>query len=617
MALKEKEISEPKVENQDSKKIDSSNSSTNDVQTVDNQKDNPIKISIIKEADIISENINKNDNGTSNVSKNTSDEKEQLKGTEKKQNTELIESKATKSLVVENSEKSLIPNTSPIPKASDKTKPPFSQPVAVSTGTGRKVFKVFQSIILVIIALLVLAYTVFTVINMDNSKISSGISVLGVDISNLERDAAIDKISTYIQDSLENNDIILKHNDFETNIGPEQIETKVNVTSAIDSAYETGSDKNIFTNSFKKLSLMITPVDIKPRVNINQEQLASTLNDISTQLPDAVKQSDYYIDGKNLVVTPGKSGVVIDTSIMSKEITEKVNNLSFINNPIEIATIEQKPASPDVESIYNEVHKEAKDANFNPDTHVVYPEENGLDFSISIDEAKAMLAEEKEEYTIPLKVLYPSVTTNMIGMEAFPNLLSSFSTKYPASNRDRTTNLRLAASKIDGTVVLPGETFSYNAVVGARTIAAGYKEAAVYQDGQVVQGLGGGICQISTTLFNAALYANLDIVERRNHQFVPSYIGAGRDATVVYGSQDFKFKNNRNYAIKITCSVEGGVASFQIYGLEEPDDCEVTISANITSRNANSFTSATYKTLSRNGEVISSETIARDTYKAH
>ena len=134
---------------------------------------------------------------------------------------------------------------------------------------------------------------------------------------------------------------------------------------------------------------------------------------------------------------------------------------------------------------------------------------------------------------------------------------------------------------------------------------------------KLFNGLGGGICQISSTLYNAALYANLEIVERRNHQFVPSYVGAGRDATVVYDSQDFKFKNNRKYAIKVVCSVEGGVANFEIYGINQPDDCEVVISSGITSRGSSYFTSATYRTLKQNGETISSETVSRDTYKVH
>lgn len=493
----------------------------------------------------------------------------------------------------------------------------FQQIQSEPTSLGHFVFKICENIVFTLIAILVIAFTIFTIINTDNSKISSGISILGVDVSGLDKEAATDKISAYVQESLENNDIILKHNDFETNIAPEQIETKINVLSAIDAAFKVGSGNNIFTNSFKKLSLLINHVDINPTLSINKEQLDTTLSDISTQLPDAVKQSDYYIDGNNLVVTTGKAGVIIDNETMIKEINSKLSNLSYMNGAIDIATIDKDPDELNIENIYNEIHKEAVDARFDSATHVVYPEENGLDFNITLEEAKALLEEGKEEYTIPLKILKPNVTTNMIGMEAFPHLLSTFSTRYPASNRDRTTNLRLAAGKVNGTVVLPGQTFSYNSVVGERTIAAGYKEAAVYQDGQVVQGLGGGICQISTTLYNAALYANLDIVERRNHQFVPSYVGAGRDATVVYGSQDFKFKNNRNYAIKITCSVEGGVATFNIFGLKEDSDCDVTISSSVTSRGANSFTSATYKTLRRNGQVVSSTTVSRDTYKVH
>ena len=500
----------------------------------------------------------------------------------------------------------------------EEDKGKFKQTQSEPTSIGKFVFKICENIVFTLIAILAITFTIFTILNTDNSKISSGISILGVDVSGLDKEAATDKISTYVQESIENNDIILKHNDFETNIAPEQIETKINVLSAIDAAFKVGSGNNIFTNSFKKLSLLVNHVDIKPTLTINKEQLDTTLSDISTQLPDAVKQSDYYIDSNNLVVTTGKAGVVIDNSKMIEEINSKLIDLSYINCAIDIATINKEPDELNIENIYNEIHKEAVDARYDPATHIVYPEENGLDFNISLDEAKQMLvAEQKEEYTIPLKTLKPNVTTNMIGMEAFPHLLSTFSTRYPASNRDRTTNLKLAASKVNGTVVLPGQTFSYNSVVGERTIAAGYKEAAVYQDGQVVQGLGGGICQISTTLYNAALYANLDIVERRNHQFVPSYVGAGRDATVVYGSQDFKFKNNRNYAIKITCSVDKGVATFNIYGLNEDTDCEVTISSSITSRSANSFTSATYKTLRRNGQVVSSSTVSRDTYKVH
>ena len=205
----------------------------------------------------------------------------------------------------------------------------------------------------------------------------------------------------------------------------------------------------------------------------------------------------------------------------------------------------------------------------------------------------------------------------MIGSEAFPDQLSSFSTNYSAQNVNRTTNLRLAANKINGTVVMPGEEFSYNKVVGERTIAAGYKEAPIYVSGRVEDGLGGGICQITTTLYNAVVYANLEITERTNHQFVPSYSKAGRDATVVYGSIDFRFKNTRNYPVKILCTVSGGVAKCEIYGLKENPDYDVEITSQVTETTSTSIKSVTYKTVRQNGQVISSERINRDTYKRH
>ena len=233
-----------------------------------------------------------------------------------------------------------------------------------------------------------------------------------------------------------------------------------------------------------------------------------------------------------------------------------------------------------------------------------------------MQEAKEKLSKSGKECTIPLKTVYPKVTTNMIGRKAFPDLLGQFSTNY-VNNPNRTTNLKLAANKINGTVLLPGETFSYNKTVGERTIAAGYKDAAIYQNGEVVDGLGGGICQISTTLFNAALFANLDIVELHNHQFVPSYVGAGRDATVVYGAKDFKFKNSRKYAIKIECSVSGGVARFKIYGVKEDTEYDVKINASIISQTSSYIKSSTYRTLYLNGKAISKERIYSCTYKKH
>ena len=485
-----------------------------------------------------------------------------------------------------------------------------------SKSVSSKAFKIFGISLCAFIVLLLIVYFVFTFLNANNENIVSGVFIKGVDVSGLSVEEAIDKIKSHIVENTPEN-IILVHNDYETSIPISALSVKFDVDSAVEQAYDIGKNSNIFDNSFNALKTLISHTDIELNVTLDEEQLKTALNDISTKLPDTVKESAYYIEGNDLIITNGSEGNVVNIDQMCTYIKNGIFNLTLKDRSLDIATVSKQPSAINIDKIYEEIHKEPVDAYFTQDPYAVYPSENGLDFAISLDEAKDMLSEEKSEYVIPLQTLYPNVTTNMIGAEAFPDLLSTYSTKYSTRDTDRTTNLQLASSKINGTVLMPGETFSYNQVVGERTISAGYKEAPIYVSGEVVDGLGGGICQITSTLYNAVLYANLEIVERSNHQFVPSYVTASRDATVVYGSIDFKFKNNRNYPIKIQCSVSGGIAKFDIYGLRTDNEYEVEISSRVTGSTADSTYSEAYRILKQNGQVVSSELLSKDTYKRH
>ena len=472
-------------------------------------------------------------------------------------------------------------------------------------------------ILILFIVIIIFSFFAFTIYNIFNSNIINGVSVKGIDFSNTSPSDAKYQLENYLKNALPQ-EIKLKHGDFEASISLEQIGVNFNVKEAINDAYSIGRFGNFLENNLNVISALFKRINIEPNVELDEEQLTKNLQDISTQIPDAVKQSSYYIEGNNLIITAGTEGNVVDVDATMTSIKESISNLSCKDNAIEITVKTQTPDPIDIEKIHNEIYKEPVNAYYTQNPFTVYPSENGLDFNISLDEAKNIInSEQKSEYIIPIKTLYPSVTTNMIGTEAFPDLLSTFSTNYSVRDKDRTTNLTLAANKINGTVLMPGETFSYNTVVGARTIAAGYKEAPIYLSGQVVDGLGGGICQITSTLYNAVVYANLEIVERTNHQFVPSYVTASRDATVVYGSIDFKFKNNRNYPIKITCSVSGGVANFKIFGLKQDDDCEVQISSYETGRTSTAIYSEAYKIFKRDGKEVGRELLSKDTYKRH
>lgn len=478
------------------------------------------------------------------------------------------------------------------------------------------VLGIFGILVFIAIIVLIIAFSIFTVYNANNNNIVSGVYIKNVDVSNLSKDEAKEKISSYINENLPEN-IALKHNDYETSIPLSSLNLSFDIDSAVDSAYSIGKNENILKNSFQAIRTMFIHTNIEPSYSIDIEQLETSLKDISSKLPDTVKESGYYIEGKNLIITPGSEGNIVNVSQMVSYIKNGLANLTLKDRVLDIATVVEQPSKINIDKIYEEIYKDPVDAYYTQEPYAVFPSENGMDFAISLDEAKAILEEQKDEYTIPLKILYPNVTTNMIGTEAFPDLLSTYSTKYSTRDRDRTTNLQLAANKINGTVLMPGEVFSYNQVVGERTIAAGYKEAPIYVSGEVVDGLGGGICQITSTLYNAVLYANLGIVSRSNHQFVPSYVTASRDATVVYGAIDFRFKNTRNYPIKITCSVSNGIATFNIYGLRSDNEYDVEISSRVTGTTASAIYSEAYRILKQNGQVIKSELLSRDTYKKH
>lgn len=480
-----------------------------------------------------------------------------------------------------------------------------------------KALHILKIVLISIVTIILLAFVIFTIFNMFNTNIVSGIQIQGLDVSGLSKSDAKYQLDNYISQKLPE-EITVKHGDFETTISLSQIEASIDTKTAAENAFKIGREGNPFQNDYQVLKTLFNNVNIPLTTSVNTEQLTQNLQEISTQLPDAVMQSSYYQEDNNLIITSGKVGYVIDIEPTIEAIKNSISNFSCIDTPIELVVKEEQPAAIDIEKIHNEIYKEPVDAYYTTNPFTVYPSENGLDFKISVEEAKNLIASEvKEEYTIPLKTLYPSVTTSMIGTEAFPDQLASFSTNYNTRDTDRTTNLRLAANKVNGTVLMPGETFSYNKVVGQRTIAAGYKEAPIYVNGQVVDGLGGGICQISSTLYNAVIYANLDIVTRSNHQFVPSYVTASRDATVVYGATDFQFKNNRKYPIKIMCSVSGGVASVRIFGLKQDDDYDVQISSYITGQTSTATYSEAYKILKRDGKVVSKVLLSKDTYKRH
>ena len=500
----------------------------------------------------------------------------------------------------------------------------------------RKKAIITSAIIITILIILAIISTIFSLINMNKETIMSGVTIQGIDVSKLTSKEAKEKIENIYNEKKENN-IEIKYNEYETIINPKSIEVKFNIDKAVQEAKNIGRNKNIFLNNYEIIKTMIFKNNIEIDLTINEEILKKEIENIETNLPGVVEESGYYVDKDKLKITKGKKGLKIDIEKMIEETRKYLKTTNVNEKYIEIPTKEKEPEKIDIEKIHNEIYKEVKNAYYTQDPFKIYPEEEGIDFNI--EEAKKILEEDKEEYIINLIITKPEITIDKIGTKAFPDQLSSSSTMYDGGLKGRTTNLQIACSKINGKVVLPGEVFSYNKALGPRTASAGYKNAKIYQSGEVIDGLGGGICQISTTLYNAILKANLEPVERRNHQFVTSYIGPGLDATVVYGVTDFKFKNTRKYPIKIAASAKNGMATVSIYGIKEDEEYKVSLRTEIVStiptstkyiedpnmpigkevikqKGANGKKTQTYITKTLNGKVVSSKVLSRDTYDA-
>lgn len=573
--------------------------------------------------------LEKDDNENKNAKKQIDDNSESIKNkqTENGEKTDKKVSEiATKELVVKND--------------TEET------PDYVKEMLKKKKRRVYIAIfIIVLIVLIILFSTIFALLNINNTKLIKGVKIRNIDISNLSLEEAEERVQNSINNILAP-EITLKYGDeYNITIKPEQIEFAYKVKDSLKYAYNVGRDGNILKNNYTLLFTTFLGKNIDLEYTYNEELLANFIDDVSSKIPGIVVEPSYYIEDNELIINKGTDGIQVKKEELKQNILKAINNRSIeeTSNPeykqtIEIPTENAKASKIDIEKIYNEVYREPQDAYYETDPYKIYPDVDGIDFNISLEEAKNLItSEDKEEYSIPLKITKANKTIKDLGTEAFPYLVSSFSTKYDASNRNRSINLEIAANKINGTLLMPGDVFSFNKVVGKRTVEEGYKDAKIYADGGVVDGLAGGICQISSTLYNAVLLGNLEIVERRNHSFPTSYVRTGRDATVVYGTIDFQFKNSRSYPIKIEATVKNGIAEFKIHGIQEEKEYEIRILP-VTTQSIPYTTSyvqdatllpgqqvvvqagqpgykvTTYIEKRLNGAVVSKEILSNDTY---
>lgn len=372
---------------------------------------------------------------------------------------------------------------------------------------------------------------------------------------------------------------------------------------------------NIFTNGYDALMLMFKPHVIVPTPKLDTARLDEKLNEFGKQAVGERKQ--HYVefgDDGMATVYSGSTGYDENPETARNEVIEALSNEQFTNISVTYNTA--PPDEMTIEAFDALVYKDPVDARYEvADNNVtVVPGETGR--YINKDEAMPLLQnvyEGCQPVKIPYYVSQPAKTAAMLQEKLFADTLGSYSTSYGSSDSNRRANIARAAELINGTVLAPGEVFSFNDTVGYRTKENGFHPAKEYVDGQSVDGIGGGTCQVSSTLYSAVLYADMSIVERLNHMMTVGYIPLGQDATVADDSVDFKFKNSSDYPVKIHAYTSGATITIDIIGTQWYPPRTVKISSTTTKQGENTVVYST-RYVYAGDELISTDKLNSSTY---
>jgi len=510
--------------------------------------------------------------------------------------------------------------------------------------SSKKTPNKFLIITAIVLSVIVILMVVFALINKLNTKVYSNVYMNGVDLSG-KTEEQVSEFVKELNKEFKAQAIAIKHGEnILIEITPDSIDMLIDEEETIKSIMNYGRDQNIVVNNVTILKALFGKADILPTYKYSEPKLTNIATDVTSSVEGRVKDDSFSVDEEEyvLVITRGKAGRDIVIEEFKKDILDKLKEKSSSEYIIELA--EREPTKLDVDVVYAKVCKEAKDAYVDETVKPIVYHKHEMGISFDKEELRKVLdkAENQGEGKIirfKLTATAPKVKIQDITKDIYKDTLSSYTSEYINSDSNRASNVALAAKMLNGTIVMPGETFSFNDVMGDCGLSSrGFKPAAVFKAGKVVQEVGGGVCQVSSTLYVSVLYANLDIVSRSNHALPVGYVPVSLDATIYYPYLDFKFKNSREYPIKIVATTTSSrKLTIEIHGTKEDKEYEVeltswqtsTIQPQVQKQNDSSlvkgktkviqhgaigFTSVAYKTVKYNGKIVSKVLLSEDSY---
>lgn len=441
-------------------------------------------------------------------------------------------------------------------------------------------------ITLIVIAALCAGIVLCAYLVSNSEKNLPNVYVGKVDVSRLTKEQTKQKLLAEKWDEVSAKPLKLSFiGIMDVDIDPVESGCILTVDNAAEKAHEYGHSGNMFENLLTFVKSIFKETDINA---LNSERSDKYLDTKLMEGFDGLNElygiDEFHedVEGGKITTRKGWGQIDFDKNDIKDQIEKALHNG---DKELNYTTLTKEVTMPDFKSVNEKYPKESKDAYYTEDGKFnVIDEVVAADFDVSEAERLWNEAQVGATVEIPLKVEKPAVLGEDLRNRLFHDLIGAMSTRYTNSADNRCSNVRLCASKINEFIVYPGEVFSYNQTVGKRTEEAGFKPAPAYvgldSEETVKDEIGGGCCQVSSTLYAATLFAFLETVERSCHIYPVNYMQLGIDATVTIpegGNEiDFKFKNNKNYPVKIVAynneSDEEKKVTVEIWGTLEDDD---------------------------------------------
>ena len=397
-----------------------------------------------------------------------------------------------------------------------------------------------------------------------------GITAAGVELGGLTRDQVEDRLEAELDQGYAQKTVELRIDGLNKTYTVSGTVVQADTGAVNDAAWGL-SQGSFLARGWRLLQSLLGGNDLDVPLSYTPEgeaQVDALLTEIESELGGRVQETTWEVLGDELIFRMGTPGRAFDFTDVKEQLLSAF--AAGTGEPLVLSAVTTDPEPVDAAAVHEEVYAEVKDAALDEETFTITPSVTGLDFDVS--EAQAALDEAAwgSDLAVPLTVTEPAVSTESLQELLFRDVLGEASSSVSGSS-NRKSNVKLSASVCNEQILLPGEVFSYNDTTGSRTADKGYLPAPSYVGGKSTDEVGGGICQTSSTIYYAALNANLKIVERHNHMFAVGYVPDGMDATVWYGASDFRFENDTAYPIKIVTEYENSRLTVQIYGTKTDD----------------------------------------------